>query len=275
MIQDSLEFDFHPDTVIAITGYDTTGGKLTYNFDTTYYDSTYFGGTLSSFFPINGRGLSSDSDTTNNGYGLNNGSFTMALHNRIKYRGNEMLSFTTDDDGVLYLNNRVAIDLFYMHSTMGRKVPVDSLAVTCGMTKGQIYDIDVFFAERFPNNSSMQIITDLQFQDVQPGTRDVAVREPRLSRPFARNDLQTGISVPVFPGRSMVVPAQTATVAMACYSSAGRLLASSRSVAVAGLSRALLRRPAAGELVFVKAECRDKNGTPLKTVFGRFVTTGR
>lgn len=261
MVKDSLEFILGRDTVITLLGPAT----YTSDYDTTVYDTMYQAGSNTRFFPINGRGFLDQKE--NQGYAGNNGMFTMMLHNRVRYGGHEIIACTGDDNVAVYLNNRIVInDWGRGNGKPYGIIKVDSVAAATGMTAGHDYDIDVFFAERCPGGSRFQLTTNLQFLNARSGTREVKIKNPG----FKGYSVQNGISVLVFKGRQMILPARTARASFACFSLSGRLLGQ-RTIAPA----ALLRKPVFSEskaygLVVIRAECRDREGMLLPTATGLF-----
>jgi fibro-slime domain-containing protein/RHS repeat-associated protein len=106
----------------------------------------------SRFFPIDNNGFS------NQGYG-HNYAFTLESHANFTYKGGEVFNFNGDDDVWVFINNKLAIDLGGVHSPQSASVNLDTL----GLTRGQTYNLDLFFAERHTDGSSLQIQTSLDF----------------------------------------------------------------------------------------------------------------
>jgi fibro-slime domain-containing protein len=134
---------------------DTPGYNINIPYSLTF---TPIGGGLlqynnGSFFPIDGQGFG------NEGQG-HNFSFTFELHTVFGYTGSGTFSFAGDDDVFVYINKSLVIDLGGVHGTESASVNLTTL----GLTVGQNYPLDVFFAERHTSGSDIQITTDLNLQ---------------------------------------------------------------------------------------------------------------
>jgi fibro-slime domain-containing protein len=105
------------------------------------------------FFPIDNQGFGNEGQS-------HNYSFTFELHTVFGYNGSGTFSFAGDDDVFVYINNSLVIDLGGVHGTESATVNL----ATLGLTAGQNYDLDVFFAERHTSGSDIQITTDLGLQ---------------------------------------------------------------------------------------------------------------
>lgn len=91
------------------------------------------------FFPIDGQ-LSGNQGREHNYH------FTYELHTRFTYKGGEVFQFTGDDDLFVFINKRLAMDLGGVHAPESAEADLDDMADELGITPGNTYDLDFFFA---------------------------------------------------------------------------------------------------------------------------------
>lgn len=104
----------------------------------------------SSFFPIDGELLGN--------YGAHNYHFTYEIHTDFTYKPGQIFNFTGDDDVWVFINKKLVIDLGGIHGASSATVNLDTL----GLTDGQTYDFDFFFAERHTSESNLKIQTSIE-----------------------------------------------------------------------------------------------------------------
>lgn len=109
------------------------------------------------FFPIDGMGYGNEGNS-------HNYHFTLELHTTFTYQPGQTFSFTGDDDVWVYIDNELVIDLGGVHGAMSDSVALDSL----GLTAGNTYDFDFYFAERHTTASSMTITTSIPLVSTTP-----------------------------------------------------------------------------------------------------------
>lgn len=104
----------------------------------------------SAFFPIDDQLFGNE--------GLwHNYHFTLELHSQFTYQPGQVFSFTGDDDVFVFINDQRVIDLGGVH-------PAESAFVnlaTLGLTAGNPYNFDLFFAERHTVASNFRVDTSI------------------------------------------------------------------------------------------------------------------
>ena len=120
----------------------------------------------SGFYPIDDKGWVAtkppeESTATadpiiNDGLDHNFG-FTTEIHYFFQYRGGEVLTFSGDDDVWIFFNRRLALDLGGLHTRIQKTLNVDQNAGALGLTKGVLYEIALFHAERHSAGSNFKL----------------------------------------------------------------------------------------------------------------------
>ncbi|HEY0135035.1 MAG TPA: fibro-slime domain-containing protein [Nannocystis sp.] len=106
------------------------------------------------FFPLDNQGFG------NQGFG-HNFAFTTEIHTQFIYNGGESFTFTGDDDMWMFINNKLAIDLGGLHPPDTQTINLDAEAAKLGITKGLVYSMDIFHAERHSTGSNFRIDTTI------------------------------------------------------------------------------------------------------------------
>jgi fibro-slime domain-containing protein len=105
------------------------------------------------FFPIDDQGFGNEGNT-------HNYHFTFELHTTFIYHGGEVFTFIGDDDVFAYINGQLVVDLGGIHNAETGTVNLDTL----GLTVGEEYMLDFFFAERHVIESHFRIDTTIEFE---------------------------------------------------------------------------------------------------------------
>lgn len=116
------------------------------------------------FFPINGElfGNSGGSGVANTNY-----HFTFELETTFVFQRNtgQVFTFTGDDDVLVFIDNKLVIDLGGVHGAISQSIDLDRLS---WLQDGQSYPLKFFFAERHRTQSNFRIDTTLRLRNVDP-----------------------------------------------------------------------------------------------------------
>ncbi|MBM4107329.1 MAG: fibro-slime domain-containing protein [Phycisphaerae bacterium] len=120
--------------------------------------------TKQGFFPINNElfGNSGGGGVANTNY-----HFTFELETSFVFqRGTgQIFTFTGDDDVLVFIDNKLVIDLGGVHGAISQSINLDRLA---WLQDGQSYPLKFFFAERHRTQSNFRIDTTLRLRNVDP-----------------------------------------------------------------------------------------------------------
>ena len=110
------------------------------------------------FFPLDGAGLGNASNA-------HNYHFTSEFHTSFTYSGGETFTFIGDDDVWVFVNHQLAVDLGGVHVEKTGSTDLDKDAKKLGITKGGMYDLDLFHAERHTTESNFRVDTTIDFSN--------------------------------------------------------------------------------------------------------------
>lgn len=122
----------------------------------------------SRFFPLDGVPSAEATQNDDDGQPRNFG-FTTELHTSFRYAGGEVFTFRGDDDVFVFVDEKLVVDIGGVHGPTEGSVAIDQL----GLTKGSVYTLDLFQAERNPTGSNFRIETTLDFADCGAIVEDV------------------------------------------------------------------------------------------------------
>ncbi|HVG08307.1 MAG TPA: fibronectin type III domain-containing protein [Thermoanaerobaculia bacterium] len=125
---------------------------------------------VNDFFPIDGQ-LFGNFNYAHNYF------FTLEMHTEFTYEGGEIFQFRGDDDVWVFVNKRLVIDLGGVHGPIQDQVSLDAVAAQIGLVRGESYDLDFFFAERYCCGSNFRIQTSIVLeQPPGPGEGHTALQ---------------------------------------------------------------------------------------------------
>lgn len=104
--------------------------------------------------------------------------FTLEMHSSFPYGPGLFITVTGDDDIFLFIDGQLVVDLGGVHEAKSMTVDLDTLP----LTPGEVYDIDLFYAERHTGRAELAIVTNLQFL-FEPTVPVVTINEIRIDQP--------------------------------------------------------------------------------------------
>lgn len=114
---------------------------------------------IGGFFPIDGQLFGNSGGSPDHNF-----HFTFEMHTKFTYDadGNQFFHFIGDDDVYVYIDGKLAIDLGGVHSSTEQYVDLRRM----GLTDGETYSLDFFFAERHRTESHVRMVTNLELEPV-------------------------------------------------------------------------------------------------------------
>jgi fibro-slime domain-containing protein len=111
------------------------------------------------FFPIDGAGFGNE-------MWPHNYHFTVEIHTGLHFQGDETLVIAGANDYWLFINGQLVIDGGGVHAVTTGSVTLDAAAVALlGLRSGNVYPVDVFFAQRHTTTSEFHLTASARLVD--------------------------------------------------------------------------------------------------------------
>ena len=144
-----------------------------------YYSSDIKQWLRPAFFPLDNKGWAAPGGpeipflgTCDLDNSKHNFSFTSELRYWFEFKGGETLEFIGDDDVWVFLNGKLAVDLGGIHEAAAGTITLDTATATkFSLTKGKVYEIALFQAERKQTRSSYKLTVG-QFSRTHTNCKD-------------------------------------------------------------------------------------------------------
>jgi fibro-slime domain-containing protein len=113
-------------------------------------DATTLASNNAAFFPLDNQLYGNEVVMGGGGVTGHNYYFTVAFALNFRYRGGETFRLASDDDSWVFINRTLAVDLGGLHERVAGSVDLDANRARLGITLGQPYVMNVFYADREP-----------------------------------------------------------------------------------------------------------------------------
>jgi fibro-slime domain-containing protein len=92
--------------------------------------------------------------------------FTVEIHTGLHFQGDETLVIAGANDYWLFINGQLVIDGGGVHAVTTGSVTLDAAAVALlGLRSGNVYPVDVFFAQRHTTTSEFHLTASARLVD--------------------------------------------------------------------------------------------------------------
>ncbi len=93
--------------------------------------------------------------------------FTLHAYGSFVYYESQNLyfDFVGDDDVYFFINGKMALDIGGAHTALGARIDLNQIAGTLGLIDGEVYDFDMFYAERHTTASNLKFSTNIKIVD--------------------------------------------------------------------------------------------------------------
>ncbi|HWA71882.1 MAG TPA: DUF4215 domain-containing protein [Polyangiaceae bacterium] len=117
------------------------------------------------FYPIDGKGFTAAPAKESTAVAdavVNDGlphdfGFSTEIRYFFQYRGGETLAFSGDDDLWIFVGRKLALDVGGLHPRAEFSLNLDASATALGLTRGSLYEIALFHAERHSAGSNFKL----------------------------------------------------------------------------------------------------------------------
>jgi len=118
---------------------------------------------------------------------FHNYSFSMRVQAEFKYIKGQFFEFRGDDDVWVFINKKLAVDIGGVHGPIQGSVNLDTL----GLTEGETYPFNIFFAERNATGSNFKMRTSIDLRTERSYYPVKLESDPTLTRYEIRQIVKT------------------------------------------------------------------------------------
>ena len=134
--------------------------NVTYNSDTHKIYNAENGANRGGFFPLDEKAFNETLNSHNYHYSMKaSGKFVFNDAKDLYF------TFTGDDDVVLYINGKIALDLSGAHRSASYTIYLSDLKDQFGLVDGAYYDFDFFYMERHTDYANLRVETNIEVVD--------------------------------------------------------------------------------------------------------------